>query len=172
MSLYKTIRQQLGLSQHELARLLGTNRSQLSYAEAGTRTVGPQGAMTLAALVPAWQTALNTATVAAAPSPMALEAARRQAELCHIKLYPLRKEAAAMRSKYEQAAALQHTVTALQQHPTLTPKQQNWCAILLDKAALTIRQNHPDKQWLLQLQIAALDAELKLYADAMAAATH
>ncbi len=163
MNLYKTIREQLGLSQQDLAGLFATKRSQLSYAETGSRFISAQGAHTLAALIPLLQTATASPVTLPHPSESAREKAERRAEICYLKLYPLEQQAALMRRKYEQAILRQRALLPMLDDPLLTPNQKNWCEILLDSANLIIRKNDPDKQWLLQLEIEALKKEMEIY---------
>lgn len=49
----------------------------------------------------------------------------------------------------------------------LNPKQKNWYQLMLDTAELMIRKNNPGKQWLLQLEMQALEAEMTLYEKAV-----
>jgi transcriptional regulator with XRE-family HTH domain len=167
MSIYKSIREQLGLSQNDLAVLLGTNRSQLSHAELGTREIGAHGLFTLAELIPHWQEAIASPVQHPQPDEDALAAAKEQAALCRIKLYPLKKQAEQMRRNYEKAMLRQKALSPLLENPKLTPGQKKGCEFLLGTAETMIRENGPAKQWLLNLQIEALEREMALYEQAV-----
>jgi transcriptional regulator with XRE-family HTH domain len=163
MTIYKTIREQLGLSQQDLAGLFATKRSQLSYAETGDRFISAQGAHTLAALIPLVQAATVSPVTLPPPGESARKEAERRAKICYLKLYPLEHQAALMRRKYEQAILRQRALLPLLDNPLLTPKQKNWCEILLDTATLMIRKNDPGKQWLLQMEMEAIKKEMEIY---------
>lgn len=72
-----------------------------------------------------------------------------------------------MKLKYEQAILRQRALTPMLQDETLTPKQKNWYLLLLETAESMIRNNDPMKQWLIQLKIQALEAEMALYEKAV-----
>lgn len=157
MSLYKTIREQLGLSQYDLAVLLDTQRSQLSYAELGTRFIGAESTFLLADLTKHWQAAIAVPITLPLPTDDGLKAAKRRATNSKIKLHTCKKEAAQMLLKYEQAIIRQRSLTPMLETETLTPKQKNWYILMIDTAESMIRKNNPNQQWLLQLEIQALE---------------
>jgi hypothetical protein len=81
-------------------------------------------------------------------------------------LYPLKKQAEQIRRNYEKAILPQKALSPLLQEPKLTPGQINWCQYLLGTAETMILKNGPARQWWLNLQIAALKAEMALYENA------
>jgi len=123
----------------------------------------PHGLFTLAELIPLWQAAIASPVELPQPDNNARKAAQEQATLSRFKLYPLKKEAVQMRRNYEKAILRQKALSPLLKSPELTPGQKKGCQHFLGITEAMTLKNKSARQWLLNLQIEALEAEMALY---------
>lgn len=156
----KTIRENFGLSQEQLAIYLGVSRSSINMAERGTRGL-PTAALGKLALLQKSQQTNIVYRQKALQQRAAKDAAeiKRYLKKCQNEILLLQKELTLMQEQYGQCInvmqALEHL---LQATPALgkPTKEQLWLEILEAETVKKMANCNHGKQVILQLQIKAL----------------
>jgi transcriptional regulator with XRE-family HTH domain len=169
MSTCQIVRGHFGLSQEDLASLLGMSRAMLSLAELQRRTLSTQALMWLLPLArrAGDSSAAAPAPTPAAPTPGAADAvgtalAERQAR-CRHEAEQLRRELRPHHTRLLQAQRRLEVLPELRASlPTpLSPRHERWLAWFEQDARSTLQGPAAATAALLELRIAALEFEAR-----------
>lgn len=158
------MREQLGLTQAQLASAFGVSRNALAHAEAGNSMLDGRAAQRFAQMLAASQQAL-----AAVQQP---QAEMPEGEIAHLialrkhKLAALRAQLHIMQTRAQQATQMLHTAATLATIAALPAAQLEEMVYQAEKK---LKQNGARQQCLLQLQTQALEAEIAVYEAALLA---
>ena len=158
------MREQLGLTQAQLASAFGVSRNAPAHAEAGNSMLDGRAAQRFAQMLAASQQAL-----AAVQQP---QAEMPEGEITHLmalrkhKLTALQAQLHTIHTRAQQATQLLHTAATLASTDALPAAQIDEMVYQAEKK---LQQNGARQQCLLQLQIQALEAEIAVYEAALLA---
>ena len=159
MNIIKNFREQLGLSQQDLATYLSIAKSQISMVESGLRDLPTPALVKLAffeqaSLVQKEDVQQNNSTELA-----------RQVESCMKKIMLLEKKLTVMKNNYSQGQRLLQAVTKSKEiisNKKDDKKDKQWLIAQEQVANKKIKDNNLHSQKMLQIQIKVLQYEVKL----------
>ena len=167
MKLAITLRQSLGLTQHQLTGFIGGNRSVLTRAEKNERSLTPAATLNLLTLfqINASLPLLNDEEPVPAER---IEKWKMHALACRHKITALQKKLADTNEGVARTRRLKNLLGQLikTKRTELTERQVRWVEEQHYQASKKINANGSGYQRELQLSIAALEAEAAIYENA------
>jgi transcriptional regulator with XRE-family HTH domain len=170
MKIAETLRQDLGLTQQDLARFLGSDRSSLARSEKGLRLLSALSSSRLATLHKIHRSEPVQKSAAIIQDPGIEQDLKNHAFECRYKANCLRNRLQKMETRYEQATRLKGLTENIsgihaknKKQSSLDKKQLDWLEEFNALAMLRLQKNNMSEQIKLQLQIRALEAEAELY---------
>ena len=159
MNIIKNFREQLGLSQQDLATYLSIAKSQISMVESGLRELPTPALIKLAFFEQASLSAMNDI------KQKSVSGVSKQVELCLKKIVLLEKKLTAMKSNYSQGLRLLQAVSNTKETLANTKddkKDKQWLIVQEELAYKKMNDNNTEAQKMLQIQIKVLKYEVKL----------
>ncbi|MES2649244.1 MAG: hypothetical protein V4717_20365 [Bacteroidota bacterium] len=169
MQLAIQLRDSLGLSQQQLVNFAGGDRSQLTRAEGGQRSLTADAVINILKMHKVNAALLPTEDVQQLPIDL-VASWQLQAEKCRLKLPVLEGKLAAMKASYTKARRLQQFTQQLKTTTAgeLTGRQVRWIDEQEYQAGKTMEFYGITRQKLLAIEIAMLQAETAIYENAVA----
>ena len=162
MNIIKNFREQLGLSQQDLANYLSISKSQISMVESGLREL-PTPALIKLAYFEQASIAINENI----PQEGKLNLAKH-VEICTKKMMLLEKKLTIMKNNYSQGLKLLQAITKSKELLTNTKdsrQDKQWFSVQEKVALKKINENSLTMQKLLNIQIKVIQFEIKLAMD-------
>ena len=159
MNIIKNFREQLGLSQQDLATYLSIAKSQISMVESGLRDLPTPALVKLAFFEQA------SLVVKQDIEPAKSIELAKQVESCMKKIMLLEKKLTVMKNNYSQGQRLLQAVTKSKESIAGNKdgkKDKQWLTIQEQVAYKKIKDNNLHSQKMLQIQIKVLQYEVKL----------
>jgi len=162
MNIIKNFREQLGLSQQDLATYLSIAKSQISMVESGLRELPTPALIKLAFFEQASLAAMKDI------KQKSVSGVTKQVELNQKKIDLLEKKLIAMKNNYSQGLRLLQAVIKSKETLDNTKegkKDKQWLTVQEDIANKKINDNSSAAQKVLQIQIKVLKYEVKLASE-------
>jgi transcriptional regulator with XRE-family HTH domain len=176
MNAVKKLRAQLGISQRDMAALLGISKQQLSLYELGLRSMPTASFLKMNMLYAALDSTASITDVTVADTLQRLQQTahdKMQQQLAAIALdiMALQRQVTDMQLAYAQAGSKLKVVTAVLQQPTTLQDRmfQLSLEIVRDEALKKAKASHPLVQSELQIQLAVLQLQQTLLQQQLAA---
>lgn len=165
MKIASTIRRNLGLTQYDLAKFVGGERSSLARAEKGERLLDADATLNLIALHNLQANILTDDLPGETIEPSVIEDFKYHALECRHKANGLKMRLAEIQLRYAQGRKLLQCTEQLTSNygRPLTAKQLGWMEDQRYQASKKIGQGSIGLQKKLSLQIEALEAEAGIY---------
>ena len=162
MNIIKNFREQLGLSQQDLASYLSIAKSQISMVESGLRDLPTPALIKLAFFEQASLTMIDDLSQNHVPD------LSEYVKLILIKITQKEKKLLAVKTSYNQGLRLLQAVKKSKETIPANKegkKDEQWLAIQEAIAIKKINDNNTEAQKLLQIQIKAMKFEMKLVTE-------